>query len=95
MNDVGDREPSEESPVRRAEAVAICVALVVLLIAFCGSRALSWLLPDGAHWVARAGTGVTGFWLATRAFRRALRSRGFEPGGLGVRLREGRTASKP
>jgi hypothetical protein len=90
MGDVREEEPPAERTVRRTEAAAICVALGVLGIAFGAYLVLSWLLPDGADWVARSVSAVMGFWLATRAYRRVLRSRGFESCGLGVRLREDR-----
>ena len=90
MGDVREEEPPTERTAWRTGAVAVCVALGFLVIAFGAYSLLSRLLPDGADWMARAVSAVMGFWLATRAYRRVLRSRGFDSSGLGVRLREHR-----
>jgi hypothetical protein len=95
VNDVREREMPDERAVWRAEAIAVCAALVVLLVAFGGYLALTSLLPNGSDWFARAGSAVAGFWLATRAYRRVLRSQGFEPSGLGVPLRDGGSTTGP
>jgi len=89
MVDVREEEPPDERTLWRTESTAVCVALAVLVLAFGAYLVLSWLLPAGVDWIARALSAVMGFWLAKRAYRRVLRSGGFEPSGLGVRLREG------
>jgi hypothetical protein len=86
VNDVSEGEQPDERAVWRAESVAVCAALGILLVIFGGYLALTALLPDGADWVVRTGSAAAGLWVATRAYRGVLRSRGFESTGLGVPL---------
>ena len=93
VNDVSEEAQPDERAVWRAESLAVCAALGVLLVIFGGYLALTALLPDGADWVIRTGSALAGFWLATRAYRGVLRSRGFESTGFGVPLRHDRATT--
>lgn len=93
VSDVSEGEQHHEGAVWRAESVAVCAALGVLLVNFGGYLAMTALLPEAADWIARTGSAVAGFWLATRAYRGALRSRGFTSTSLGVPLRHDRATT--
>lgn len=73
-----------------AEGLAVCAALGVLVVAFGAFLASSELLPEALVWLARTGSAAVGFWLASRAYRLVLRSRGFDSSGLGIRVRQDR-----
>ena len=89
MAEMREEEPAEERAVWRAEGVAVCVALGVLAVAFAAYLGVSSWLPERTEWASRAGSAAIGFWLATLAYRRVLRSRGFEPSRLGAPLWRG------
>jgi hypothetical protein len=88
MAEMREEEPAQERAVWRAEGVAVCAAFGALAVAFVAYLTVSSWLPQRTEWASRAGSAAIGFWLATRAYRRVLRSWGFEPSRLGVPLRE-------
>lgn len=90
VTDLRGHEPPEERAVWLAEGLAVCAALGVLLVAFGAYLALAGLVPEALVWLARAGSAAAGFWLASRAYRIVLRSRGFDSSGLGIRIRQNR-----